>query len=294
MLVLSVFPGVDLLGRGFEAEGFCVVRSPDLIYGGDVRGFHVPCGRFDGFIAGSPCQDFSRLRRAPPTGAGIAMIREYGRLILEGCPDWWLLENVVGVPDLEVEGYRTQRFDLNARECGALQSRLRHFQFGSKLGFVLMPERQQPRGRAEAICLASKAPRTNRRGFADFCELQGLPRTFRLDALTLSAKYRAVGNGCHVAVARTVARAIRASMYGLTMFSNTKLCACECGRPVKGRQKAATPGCRKRLERRRSAAAGVTIRGVVKVFASPLPGDSPELRGAIPVMAPSLITSRHF
>ena len=25
-LVLSLFPGVDLLGRGFEAEGFCVVR----------------------------------------------------------------------------------------------------------------------------------------------------------------------------------------------------------------------------------------------------------------------------
>lgn len=23
-LVLSLFPGIDLLGRGFEAEGFCV------------------------------------------------------------------------------------------------------------------------------------------------------------------------------------------------------------------------------------------------------------------------------
>jgi hypothetical protein len=26
-LVLSLFPGADLLGRGFESEGFCVVRA---------------------------------------------------------------------------------------------------------------------------------------------------------------------------------------------------------------------------------------------------------------------------
>jgi len=30
-LVLSIFPGIDLLGRGFEAEGFCVVRAAILI-----------------------------------------------------------------------------------------------------------------------------------------------------------------------------------------------------------------------------------------------------------------------
>jgi hypothetical protein len=30
-LVLSLFPGIDLFGRGFEAAGFCVVRGPDLI-----------------------------------------------------------------------------------------------------------------------------------------------------------------------------------------------------------------------------------------------------------------------
>jgi hypothetical protein len=31
-LVLSLFPGIDLLGHGFELEGFCVVRGPDVIY----------------------------------------------------------------------------------------------------------------------------------------------------------------------------------------------------------------------------------------------------------------------
>ena len=65
-LVLSLFPGIDLLGRGFELEGFSIVRGPDLIFGGDVRTFSVPRGRFDGVIGGSPCPDFSRARRAPP------------------------------------------------------------------------------------------------------------------------------------------------------------------------------------------------------------------------------------
>lgn len=45
-VVLSLFPGIDLLGRGFEESGFCVVRGPDLVWGGDVRRFHVPAGRF--------------------------------------------------------------------------------------------------------------------------------------------------------------------------------------------------------------------------------------------------------
>lgn len=33
-LVLSLFPGVGLLDMAFEEEGFCVVRGPDLLWGG--------------------------------------------------------------------------------------------------------------------------------------------------------------------------------------------------------------------------------------------------------------------
>src|SRR6476659_2456796 len=55
-LVLSLFPGIGLLDMAFESEGFCVVRGPDLLWGGDVRSFHVPYGRFDGVIGGPPCQ----------------------------------------------------------------------------------------------------------------------------------------------------------------------------------------------------------------------------------------------
>jgi site-specific DNA-cytosine methylase len=81
--VLSLFPGIDLMGRGFEQEGYCVVRGPDLIFGGDVRAFHPPPGRFDGIIGGSPCQDFSTARRCPPTGYGVEMLHEFCRCVAD-------------------------------------------------------------------------------------------------------------------------------------------------------------------------------------------------------------------
>ncbi len=268
MLLLSLFPGIDLLGRGFEHEGFCVVRAPDKMHGGDVRDFHTERGRFDGIIAGSPCQDFSAARRSAPSGDGIAMLREFARVVLEASPAWWLLENVARVPDVAIEGYAVQRFDLNARECGSKQSRLRHFQFGSRRGLVLIPERSKPRGDAARICLASEGAKRSRRTFADFCELQGLPRDFELPGMSVAAKYRAVGNGVPVQMARVVARAIRdasADPRG-RVITDVRLCACGCGRILVGRQRAATAGCRKRLERVRNCdRLGQAKRGVVTV-----------------------------
>ena len=41
-LVLSLFPGIGLLDSAFEEEGFCVVRGPDLLWGGDVGRFTRP------------------------------------------------------------------------------------------------------------------------------------------------------------------------------------------------------------------------------------------------------------
>jgi DNA (cytosine-5)-methyltransferase 1 len=254
MLLLSLFPGIDLLGLGFELEGFCVVRGPDKLWGGDIRSFHPPPGRFNGIIGGSPCQDFSLKRRTPPTGEGVEMMRQFGRVVLESRAAWFLLENVPAAPDLLVEGYTIQRFDLNARECGLAQSRLRHFQFGSRDGLVISPHREKPRGRAVPICLASEGESTERRAWADFCELQGLPRDFELPGWSIAAKYRAVGNGVPVPVARVIARAIRDAMAaarGHRITERPRLCACRCGRILKGKQRAATPGCRKRLERAR-------------------------------------------
>jgi hypothetical protein len=52
ILVLSLFPGIGLLDMAFEEEGFCVVRGPDPLWGGDVRLFHAPAGRSTGSSAG--------------------------------------------------------------------------------------------------------------------------------------------------------------------------------------------------------------------------------------------------
>lgn len=255
-LVLSLFPGIDLLGRGFEEEGFFVVRGPDLIWGQSIETFHAPPGRFDGIIAGSPCQNWSMVNRARDRAAGDSSIGEFSRLVTEANVDWWLLENVPTVPTVTIRGYRTQRLDLRASECGLKQSRLRHFQFGSKDGRVLIPERDNldshGRGRItlEPCCLATEGKRQQRRSFPDFCELQGLPRDFELPGWSLQFKYKAVGNGVPIPMARVIARAVVNSR----VFTEgaPSLCACDCGRVVTGRRISALPACRKRLQRRRA------------------------------------------
>ena len=247
-LVLSLFPGIDLLGRGFEQAGWCVVRGPDLLWGGDIRAFHPPAGRFEGVIGGSPCQDFSKLRRSPPTGYGVEMLAEFQRCVTAAEPDWWLLENVPGVPDVAVPGYAVQRFDLRGTECGLAQSRLRHWQFGNKHGLVLVLDRPE-RARATArVCTASEGSGAHRRGWPEFCAAMGLPADFNLPGLTLAARYRAVGNGVPVPMAAFVACAIRDA---LVPARSVTLCRCGCGRRVTGKQQSAGAACRKRLERRR-------------------------------------------
>lgn len=256
-LVLSLFPGIDLLGRGFEAEGFSVVRGPDLVWGGDICTFDVPASRFDGVIAGSPCQDFSKRRRKAPTGYGLAMLAEFVRVVLAASPEWFLLENVSGVPDIEVPGYSVQRFDLRASECGLAQGWLRHFQYGSRCGLVLSLARPAARAGDDELEPAVLASDT-RRGWADACELQGLPRNFSIPALTKEARYRAVGNGVPIPMGRLLARAVLSPVNPALVH----LCNCGCGRPLQGKQKSALPACRKRIERaRREAGQCVTEPG---------------------------------
>jgi DNA (cytosine-5)-methyltransferase 1 len=265
-LVLSVFPGVDLFGRAFELEGFCVVRGPDLIFGGDVRSFHPVPGRFDGVIGGSPCQDFSRARRSAPSGEGVAMLLQFARVVTESGAAWAWLENVAGVPNLEIPGYRRLRVDLSGADCGMRQSRLRHFQWYDRLGWVPLVTRRSRAALEQSLepcCMASEASRVGRRGWSEFCELQGLPVDFALPGMTLSARYSAVGNGVPIPMGRVIARAT----LGATPSHKFQLCGCGCGRVVSGRRVLATVGCRKRAQRQRDAAAvgvesWVTVRSV--------------------------------
>lgn len=248
-LVLSIFPGIDLLGRGFEEEGYCVVRGPDKLWGGDVRGFHPPASVFDGVIGGSPCQDFSRARRSPPTGYGLEMLNEFVRVVTEAWPLWFLLENVPTVPDVTVPGFHVQRFDLNARECGMRQRRLRHFQFGSRDGSFLSPDRSDTIGMWEEIALASEGRKAGRRDWPSFCKVQGLDEPLDLNALTIKGRYTAVGNGVPLPMARVLAVAVT----DREVTAGEKFCACGCGRPVTVLQSYAGAACRKRAQRRRES-----------------------------------------
>ncbi|MCQ8118502.1 DNA cytosine methyltransferase [Methylomonas rosea] len=252
-LTLSLFPGIDLLGRGFEAEGFPVVRGPDPLFGGDIRSFHVPAGRFDGVIGGPPCPDFSKARRgSPPTGYGLEMIGEYIRLVEEAKPLWWLMENVPGVPDVKIPGYSHQRLDINSRELGSKQNRHRHFQYGHSQGHVISIPRLPKSMEWEPCCIASEGRRTNKRDWNQFCRLQGLSDGIDLDNLTLSARYRAVGNGVPIYMAQALARAI----LDAKPPSEVRICGCGCGREIGGRAQYAVPACRKRMQRRRDTKDG--------------------------------------
>lgn len=247
-LILDLFPGIGLLSSGFESAGFCTVRGPDLIWGGDIRTFRPPPGKFTGIIGGPPCQDFSSLRRTDPTGHGEEMLDHFVRCITEAQPDWWLMENVPRVPNVIIPGYSWQRLDLRASEFGLPQRRIRHIQFGHRDNLVLLlPRQDTPATEPAALATDTETP------WDKFCMLQGLPPDFDIPSFTVSAKRAAVGNGVPVPMAYALAHAI------LNLHPpDTPSCACGCGRPVTGSQTYAGPGsaCRMRALRRRQSPDG--------------------------------------
>lgn len=139
-LVLSLFPGADLLGFAFEREGFCVVTGPDVIFGRDIREFHTPQGRFDGVIGGPPCQPFSALvhlvRANGHEPRHPNLIPEFERVVGEARPAWFLMEEVPQAPRPTVAGYAVSSFLLDNSTLdsgdgwGNEQIRRRMFSFG--------------------------------------------------------------------------------------------------------------------------------------------------------------------
>jgi DNA (cytosine-5)-methyltransferase 1 len=138
-LVLSLFPGLGILDHAFELEGFTTVRGPDMIWGGDIRTFHPPPGRFDGVIGGDPCQSHSSLAnlvRAKGLEPSFPdMTGEFQRVVEEARPAWFLRENVPKAPDIKPAGYSVRSFLFdNWASLGEEQMRRRRFWFGVREG----------------------------------------------------------------------------------------------------------------------------------------------------------------
>lgn len=146
-LVLSLFPGLDLLGQAFERTGFCVVQGPDIIWGRSIVDWTPPAGRFDGVIGGPPCPSWSRLRhliRAQGHETAPDMMPEFVRCVAAARPAWWVMELTPDAPVPEVTGYEVWDRLINARhvpECpdgaiGCEQNRVRRFSFGVRADVV--------------------------------------------------------------------------------------------------------------------------------------------------------------
>ncbi|MDI9874633.1 DNA cytosine methyltransferase [Flectobacillus rivi] len=252
-LVLSTFTGIDILGKGFREEGFIVVSAGDIMFGQDIREFKSIPNKFEGVIGGSPCQDFSKARRVKPTGYGLEMLLEFTRVVEESQPLWFLLENVPQVPDIHISGYKIQRFSLSPTDIGFEQNRPRHFQFGSKEGFVLDIVKKPFNGEKKPCITATEGNKKDRRTFEDFLKLQGLNHSFTLEGFTIAHKYRLIGNSVHLGVAKFIASSIRESTEpsNARRITDVNICKCGCGQIVKGKAKHFNATCRKRMQKKR-------------------------------------------
>jgi DNA (cytosine-5)-methyltransferase 1 len=227
-LVLSLFPGIGLLDMAFEEAGFCVVRGPDLLWGGDVRSFHPPAGKFDGVIGGPPCQSHSPLVWLNRT-QGVSpkhpdMTPEFSRVVAEAAPGWFLMENSPFVPTPDVSGFRVSRNILNNRWLGELQNRERVFCFGTRDGRRLHFETScfeaidvEPAVLASELTkgkpLGTRQRSPRKRSLAELAVLQGLPANFLAEApFTVEGKCRVIGNGVPLPMGRAVAAAVKRAL----------------------------------------------------------------------------------
>lgn len=239
--MLSLFPGIGLLDMAFEEEGFCIVRGPDVLWGGDVRRFHPPAGVFDGVIGGPPCQAFSQFRHINPLAGQKHgnLIPEYERCVAEAAPQWFVMENVPAAPPPVVDGYRVHSQVFNNRWLGEAQRRQRRISFGTRHGQQLVLEEALfeslewsesvnggarlvgvkigGSGKVKRTYLANGARSTSgvgpRTSLGDMLELQGAPRDLLDEApFTTEGKRQVVGNGVPLPMGRAIARAVKRSL----------------------------------------------------------------------------------
>lgn len=243
-LVLSLFPGIGLLDMAFEEEGFCVVRGPDLLWGGDIRRFNPPSGRFDGIIGGPPCQMFSQMRHIQPLAGKKHgnMIPEFERVVSETAPIWFIMENVKDAPLPVVPGYSVHPQLVKDVWVGGQTMRLRRISFGTRGGKRLqietlalhtmnpevsalagggnraVPVRLGGGGKPKRYGTSGQNTALGRggnvvEGFKQKLAQQGLPADFLAEApFTATGKSKAVGNGVPLPMGRAIAKAVKRAL----------------------------------------------------------------------------------
>lgn len=225
MIVLSLFPGIGLLDRAFEEEGFCIVRGPDLLWGGDIKRFHPPAGVFDGVLGGPPCQAHSSLvalNRAQGNRVAEDLIPEFERCVAEAAPRWFVMENVIGAPAARVPGYRVHAPLMNNRWFGGVQNRVHRFSFGTHDGLELRfekmaePEEYMPRvttsnGGNRRTARKLQGGHIRKYSIAEMRELQGVPENWD-PPFTVEAQRKVLGNAVPMWLGRALARAVREAL----------------------------------------------------------------------------------
>lgn len=242
LLVLSLFPGGDLLGIAFEQLGATVVHSRDYIFGGDIRDVHVPPGRFDLVIGGPPCQVHSAASKLNAAGKSnkIDLIPEFVRIVNEAQPRAVVMENLTGPSLREHVAIPNEwnRQTICDWDCGGLTCRTRSY-WTWPMPILAAPKRHRNRAGQEGVDKPwhSVMASTHKRGRHDnpynrakgflggdfplpfYGELQGMELftdrliehgTSREFAITL------LGNGVPMATGLWVARQVLAALNGAT------------------------------------------------------------------------------
>ena len=209
-LVLSLFPGIGLLDMAFEEQGYCVVRGPDLLWGGDVRRFHPPAGVFEGVIGGPPCKGESPLAHLNGR-VGVTLEPEFRRCVEEARPRWWLMEAVIRHEAPYV-------LKLSPRWLGEKQSRKRYFHSNLdiephiEVALFEHPDFKHAVLAGHGTAVGKIAQGMAKYSWPEACELQGLPPDFDLPGFKVQAKYEALGNGVPLSMGHAVAKAVRRAL----------------------------------------------------------------------------------
>lgn len=224
-LVLSLFPGIGLLDHAFEAEGFTIVRGPDLLWGGDVHRFHVPAGVFAGVIGGPPCQQHSTAGEIIGTQA-LDLIPEFVRVVDEAQPGFVVMENVrqaIGHPSVPREWSHAVLRDC---DCGGHTLRTRAFwtwpmmiwepggRAGGDYEHSVMATSWK-RGRSGSQYCKDKGFLPGDLPVMEYARLQGaevIGERLQHHKAGRSFAVHVLGNGVPVAMGRYVARAVRAAL----------------------------------------------------------------------------------